>query len=240
MWWGRKFTFPKVRARRHTAAAMCMDARIPGGPVRVALLRHDPGGGSAPRLTGVAGLEPVAALDAAGDFATALVRARPDLVLVCGTHVTARTLDAVARARHTVPAASLVLLAAGWGPEAQGRAFEAGVDAVLTRDPGAGALGTLLRELARGTIAWRAPQAVRPAGAALLTAREEEVLLLVASGASNAAIGARLCITEQTVKYHLGNVFRKLGVSNRTQASRYAFRFLEPEAPAADAVVLAA
>jgi DNA-binding NarL/FixJ family response regulator len=217
-----------------------MDARIPTGPVRVVLLGHGSRSGSAaPRLSGVAGLEAVGCLDAGGDFTRALVRTRPDLVLVYGSQVPAKTVDALVRARHAVPVARLVLLAAGWGPELQGRAFEAGVDAVLTRDPGAGALGTLLRELARGTIAWRAPRPVRPEGAALLTAREEEVLRLVASGASNAAIGARLCITEQTVKYHLGNVFRKLGVSNRTQASRYAFRFLEPEVPS-DAVVLAA
>jgi DNA-binding NarL/FixJ family response regulator len=218
-----------------------MDARIPMAPVRVVLLRHEASAcGPAPRLAGVAGLDAAGCLEAGGDFATALIRARPDLVLVCAGRVAVQTLEALARARHAVPAARLVLLAAGWGPEGQSRAFEAGVDAVLTRDPGAGALGTLLRELARGTIAWRAPRAVRPAGGAVLTAREEEVLRLVASGASNAAIGARLCITEQTVKYHLGNVFRKLGVSNRTQASRYAFRFLEPEARPADAVVLAA
>ena len=44
----------------------------------------------------------------------------------------------------------------------------------------------------------------------------------MAAGASNSAIAAELWITQQTVKFHLSNVYRKLGVANRTQASRYA------------------
>jgi DNA-binding NarL/FixJ family response regulator len=218
-----------------------MDARTGTGAVRVVLLRHESGPGlPGPRLNGLAGLDVAGCLDAAGPFETALVRARPDLVLAFGARSQRELVHVLGRARGAVPAARLVLLAPGWGADAQARAFESGADALLTRDPGPAALATLLREIARGTIAWRAPRATRPADGPVLTAREEEVLRLVASGASNAAIGARLCITEQTVKYHLGNVFRKLGVSNRTQASRYAFRFLEPEPTPPDAVVLAA
>jgi DNA-binding NarL/FixJ family response regulator len=55
-----------------------------------------------------------------------------------------------------------------------------------------------------------------------LTRRELEILTLVAEGLSNADIARRLWITEQTVKFHLSNIYRKLGVSNRTQASRWA------------------
>jgi DNA-binding CsgD family transcriptional regulator len=49
------------------------------------------------------------------------------------------------------------------------------------------------------------------------------VLRLVAAGAPNSRIAAELWITEQTVKFHLSKVYRKLGVSNRTQASRLAY-----------------
>ena len=52
-----------------------------------------------------------------------------------------------------------------------------------------------------------------------LTARELEILRLVASGNSNRRIAQRLWVTEQTVKFHLSNVYRKLGVANRTEAS---------------------
>ena len=55
-----------------------------------------------------------------------------------------------------------------------------------------------------------------------LTVREAEILRLVSAGTSNAEIARTLWVTEQTVKFHLSNVFRKLGVSNRTQASHHA------------------
>lgn len=55
-----------------------------------------------------------------------------------------------------------------------------------------------------------------------LTQRELEVLALVADGLSNREIAQRLFVTQQTVKFHLGNIFRKLGVANRTQAARRA------------------
>jgi DNA-binding NarL/FixJ family response regulator len=55
-----------------------------------------------------------------------------------------------------------------------------------------------------------------------LTRRELEILRLVAEGHSNAQLARMLWVTEQTVKFHLSNVYRKLGVSNRTEASRWA------------------
>ncbi|OUE30976.1 Transcriptional regulatory protein LiaR [Clavibacter michiganensis] len=51
-----------------------------------------------------------------------------------------------------------------------------------------------------------------------LSAREIEVLRLVAGGASNTEVGVRLHITDATVKSHLVHVFSKLGVSSRTAA----------------------
>ena len=56
-----------------------------------------------------------------------------------------------------------------------------------------------------------------------LTAREIEVLRLVASGRSNGEIAAALVISEHTVARHLQNIFGKLGVSTRTAAAAYAF-----------------
>ena len=58
-----------------------------------------------------------------------------------------------------------------------------------------------------------------PAG---VTRREEEILRLVAEGHSNADVARMLWIAEQTVKFHLSNIYRKLNVSNRTEASRWA------------------
>jgi two-component system response regulator DevR len=55
-----------------------------------------------------------------------------------------------------------------------------------------------------------------------LTRRELEILKLAAEGHSNAALAQMLWVTEQTVKFHLSNVYRKLDVTNRTEASRWA------------------
>ena len=57
-----------------------------------------------------------------------------------------------------------------------------------------------------------------------LTRRELEILRLVAEGYSNAQLATMLWVTEQTVKFHLSNVYRKLQVSNRTEASTWAQR----------------
>lgn len=56
-----------------------------------------------------------------------------------------------------------------------------------------------------------------------LSAREREVLRLVAAGKTNRQIGAELFISEHTVARHLSNIYRKLGVSSRTAAAAYAF-----------------
>jgi DNA-binding NarL/FixJ family response regulator len=61
--------------------------------------------------------------------------------------------------------------------------------------------------------------AERPGG---LTRRELEILKLVAEGHPNATLARMLWVTEQTVKFHLSNIYRKLEVTNRTEASRWA------------------
>ena len=87
------------------------------------------------------------------------------------------------------------------------------------------ALGTLLREI----VARQRRAPLRAARAAVvdaedcpLTDRELEILRLVAEGHTNGRIARELWVTEQTVKFHLSNTYRKLGVANRTEASRYA------------------
>jgi DNA-binding NarL/FixJ family response regulator len=60
--------------------------------------------------------------------------------------------------------------------------------------------------------------AVEPGGKKL-TKRERQIVLLTADGCSNLQIATELTVTEQTVKFHLSNIFKKLGVANRTQAA---------------------
>ena len=72
----------------------------------------------------------------------------------------------------------------------------------------------------------------------VLTRREQEILRLAAEGYSNLQLAKMLWVTEQTVKFHLSNIYRKLGVANRTEASRWAARRgllgdIHPRTPAA-------
>ena len=77
-----------------------------------------------------------------------------------------------------------------------------------------------------------APEAVEKPGG--LTERETAILSALARGLSNEAIGKELWVAEQTVKFHLTNIYRKLGVSNRTEAARLAYQHGLVESPIAD------
>jgi DNA-binding NarL/FixJ family response regulator len=73
------------------------------------------------------------------------------------------------------------------------------------------------------------------AGASILTKREAEILRLAAEGYSNSELAKMLWVTEPTVKFHLSNIYRKLNVANRTEASRWAQRhglLTNPASPA--------
>ena len=76
-------------------------------------------------------------------------------------------------------------------------------------------------EAVLATAGHRVPR--RREGPAGLTAREVEVLRLVASGRSNAQIATALVLSEKTVARHLSNIFGKLDVGSRTAATAYAF-----------------
>jgi DNA-binding NarL/FixJ family response regulator len=104
--------------------------------------------------------------------------------------------------------------------------FEAGADAVIAKTVHPVSLGTLLREISRDAVVHLPRRSTRDKTARIncpLTSRELEILRLVAQGYTNGRIARELWVTEQTVKFHLSNTYRKLGVANRTEASRYAY-----------------
>jgi DNA-binding NarL/FixJ family response regulator len=86
------------------------------------------------------------------------------------------------------------------------------------------ALEQALSGESRGPLGLPAPSDQTAAEAAGLTERELVILRAVARGLSNQAIGKELWVTEQTVKFHLTNIYRKLDVANRTEAARYAYQ----------------
>jgi|SRR5829696_4508150 DNA-binding NarL/FixJ family response regulator len=164
---------------------------------------------------------------------TTVARQRPDVIVVDDGRGEA-TLAHIRTVRAAARTAKIVLLTtnmdAAWLAEASG----AGIDAALAKTVSHASLGLLLREVACGNIFHSfAPAPARsgaPEMASALTPRELEILSLVAQGAANSHIARTLWVTEQTVKFHLSNIYRKLGVANRTQASHFAFLhgLLEP------------
>jgi DNA-binding NarL/FixJ family response regulator len=112
-------------------------------------------------------------------------------------------------------------------------AFAAGAEAYVLKTAHPDDLTSAVRQAFQHSIylAGSRPAAAASAGRASevddalgLTRREREILQLVAEGHSNAQLARMLWVTEQTVKFHLSNIYRKLGVSNRTEASRWAQR----------------
>lgn len=80
-----------------------------------------------------------------------------------------------------------------------------------------------LRSAVEGRAPERAPEAERPDDL-LLTEREWQVLALIAQGRSNSEIAAEVFLSVNTVKTHVKNAFRKIGVNNRTEAAVWVMR----------------
>jgi DNA-binding NarL/FixJ family response regulator len=164
----------------------------------------------------------------------AVAEAQPDVVIVDEMTWSSSAVDRIAEVRRAVPAAKIVALtsqpAAAWLNDA----IRAGAHASIAKTVQPNLIGPLVREIWKGTIhhAFAAAPAVREEHQPL-TPRELEILRLVAAGASNGRIARQLWVTEQTIKFHLSNVYRKLGVANRTEASHYAHvhGLIEPTRP---------
>jgi DNA-binding NarL/FixJ family response regulator len=165
-------------------------------------------------------------LDSRHAAAELLAQAAPDLVILGRGGNRDGVLGAARHVRRAFPSSKLVLLSAELDAELASAAASAGVDAAISRELPEAIVGMLIREVAAGTIFHFAPSPRTAADAGsvadLLTARELEILRLVAGGLRNGRIAQELWVTEQTVKFHLSNVYRKLGLVNRTEAARFA------------------
>jgi DNA-binding NarL/FixJ family response regulator len=184
-------------------------------------------------LRGMLAAEPgleVAAEAASGDEAVALVpRVRPDVILM---DLRMPGGDGVSAIERLGPGHRVLVLTTFEDDADIVRAVRSGAAGYLLKDASRTDLAAAIRDVAAGRTvlspsvsarldAARASEA-REAGTApapaVLSAREAEVLALVARGLTNAEIGARLFIGQATVKTHLLRVFAKLDVSDRTAA----------------------
>jgi DNA-binding NarL/FixJ family response regulator len=183
-----------------------------------------------------------------GEQALQLARdLKPDVVLM---DLSMPVLDGVAATRRLLleqPAARVVVLTSFAETERVQQALAAGAIGYLLKDCDPHELMAGVRAAAQGFTpldarvtrallpaagaAARAP-APAPAGtpAEVLSGREAEVLTLVAKGLANKQVARALGISEHTVKVHLNNVYRRIGVNDRTSAALWARDHL-PQAP---------
>jgi DNA-binding NarL/FixJ family response regulator len=165
-----------------------------------------------------------------GDEVLALVERRnPDLVLL-DLHMPGLSgLDCVAELKRSWPDVKTVVISASDDRASIDSVLLAGASAYILKSVSPVDIPTLLRQAATGAV-YHAPSAAparngeqtTPAGPDL-TPRETTILMAVAGGLTTKAISQDLWLSEHTVKFHLTNIYRKLGVSNRSGAVRYAF-----------------
>jgi DNA-binding NarL/FixJ family response regulator len=138
-------------------------------------------------------------------------------------------LDVVRKARGIDPELKVIVISNDRDHAAIGAAFTAGADVYALKDADPSDLAAGMRQAFAQSFFvsahWSRPADLRKSdhpGSPGLTRRELEILRLVAEGHTNSAMASMLWVTEQTVKFHLHNIYRKLQVSNRTEASRWA------------------
>jgi DNA-binding NarL/FixJ family response regulator len=179
-----------------------------------------------------AGIEVLAKITSSTVALQRLDELEPDL-LVTGIKMADGEADGttlVREARERNPALKAIVLSMYDDAQHIDSAFAAGAQAYVLKTAHPDDLTSAIRQAFRHSIYLLG---ARPAATAApvrppindspgLTRRELEILQLVAVGHSNAQLARKLWVTEQTVKFHLSNIYRKLDVSNRTEASRWA------------------
>jgi len=156
-----------------------------------------------------------------GDAAVALARRhRPDVALVDLFTGDQSGVDICANVREASPETQ-VLLISGAGQVSDQTARRAGAAGFVSKDLDASDVVKAVRMVGLGMTVFTPGNEPAQLG---LSAREREVLDLIAEGATNRQIGERLFLSPHTVKEHTSAVYRKLGVRNRAEAVQQAQR----------------
>jgi DNA-binding NarL/FixJ family response regulator len=202
----------------------------PGEPLKILVADDEPAMvGVIGAILGGAGHKIIAAYDGR-EAIRRFEDEHPDLVLLDLAMPGLDGYECLAQLRDRYPAVRAIVVSATDDEENIRRALDYGAVCFVGKatDPHdlAGAVHVLLSdsihlEVPRGRTS-TATAAANGAAAALLTPRELEILRLASDGLSNSEMAKQLWVTDQTVKFHLSNIYRKLEVSNRTGASRWA------------------
>jgi DNA-binding NarL/FixJ family response regulator len=192
------------------------------------LVRH----GLAELLNASEDMHVVGSAEDGDSAAAAAADTLPDVVLMDLSMVRVDGLAATRAVLAAVPDTRVIVLTSFCENERILDALDAGAIGYLLKDSEPGDILRAVRDAAAGDapLSPRAARALLPANRrgranpAALSARESEVLALVAAGLPNKAVARRLGISEKTVKAHLTRVFAVLGVQDRTSAALWAQR----------------
>ncbi len=141
--------------------------------------------------------------------------------------------EAIAALKEAAPQARVVMLTVSEDAEDLMTCLRAGATGYLLKNIDGTELVEAIRRAARGESAMSAPMtdklvrsvtapAAETPARSLLSPREQDILKLVAAGASNKEVARALGVAESTVKIHIQHILRKLGLSSRVQAAVYA------------------
>jgi len=166
------------------------------------------------------------------EMLTIVPKVNPDVVILDLRMPRGDGLTTLGKLRKDYPDLKVIVLSMFEDSEHIDQALSQGAAGYVVKSINPLDLPSTIRQVVEGTVYHPAGRGGGGEGAGAaptpapggLTERELAILRLVAEGMSNLDIASRLYVTEQTVKFHLSNIYRKLGVANRTEATRYAYR----------------
>jgi DNA-binding NarL/FixJ family response regulator len=182
-----------------------------------------------------AALEAADDIEVLGEASTAaqliplISRTSPDLVLLDMQLPDGDGLSLLAAIRERFPRVKVAMLSVTDNPRRIARALQAGACAYIVKGIHPDDLAAVVRQAVSasfycvGTDLAVHERAGEAHGNGGLSDRELEILEGVAAGKSNREIAKELWLSDQTIKFHLHNIYGKLGVANRTEAARYAY-----------------
>jgi DNA-binding NarL/FixJ family response regulator len=180
------------------------------------------------RLEGAEGIHIVGEARSGSELLRLIGRRRPGLVLMDLRMPGTAGTECIEQIRSTWPGVKVVVLSACDDQRQIQSALNAGASAFIIKSVNPADVAAVLRQVWEGgTIFLARDQMVGQmdnyqSEMAVLTERERTILQGVADGMTTAAISRELWVSEHTVKFHLTNIYRKLGVENRAGAVRHA------------------
>ncbi|HTZ85043.1 MAG TPA: response regulator transcription factor [Solirubrobacteraceae bacterium] len=157
-------------------------------------------------------------------------RRKPDIVLLDLHMPEMDGVECIEQIKHDWPEIKAIVLSGSDDRASIDAAVKAGANAYVIKSVSSLDVPGVLRQVAAGYSVFHSPKeelgesgSSEQVASSELTERELTILAAVAGGLTTKAISNELWVSEHTVKFHLTNIYRKLGVSNRSGAVRYAY-----------------